>query len=84
MMGPSFGGRIASISGVPGDLRTWYLGAATGGVWKSTDDGNTFSPVFDKQDAMAIGALAVSQSEPNTVWAGTGEAWAIRDVDVER
>ena len=82
MMGPSFGGRVASISGVPGDLRTWYLGAASGGVWKSTDDGNTFSPVFDKQDAMAIGALAVSQSEPNTVWAGTGEAWAIRDVDV--
>ncbi len=82
LMGPSFGGRIASIAGVPGDLRTWYLGAATGGVWKSTDDGNTYSPVFDKQDAMAIGALAVSQSEPNTVWAGTGEAWAIRDVDV--
>jgi len=82
MMGPSFGGRIASIAGVAGDQRVWYLGAASGGVWKSTDDGNTFSPVFDKQTAMAIGSLAVSQSDPNIVWAGTGEAWAIRDADV--
>ena len=82
LMGPSFGGRVASISGVAGDVRIWYVGAASGGVWKSTDDGNTFSPVFDKQTAQAIGALAVSQSDPNQVWAGTGEAWAIRDADV--
>jgi photosystem II stability/assembly factor-like uncharacterized protein len=82
MMGPAFGGRIAAIAGVAGDVRTWYLGAASGGVWKSTDDGNTFTPIFDKQSAMAIGALAVSESDPNIVWAGTGEAWAIRDVDV--
>ncbi len=82
LLGPSFGGRIAAIAGVAGDNRTWYLGAASGGVWKSTDDGNTFSPIFDKQSAMAIGALAVSQSDPNIVWAGTGEAWAIRDADV--
>ncbi|MGH7654253.1 MAG: VPS10 domain-containing protein [Gemmatimonadaceae bacterium] len=82
LLGPSFGGRIASISGVAGDNRIWYLGAASGGVWKSTDDGNTFSPIFDKEDAQAIGALAVSQSDPNIVWAGTGEAWAIRDADV--
>jgi photosystem II stability/assembly factor-like uncharacterized protein len=82
LVGPSFGGRIAAISGVPGDLRVWYLGAASGGVWKSTDDGNTFLPVFDKQSAMAIGALAVAPSDPNQVWAGTGEAWAIRDADV--
>ncbi len=82
MMGPAFGGRIAAIAGVAGDTRTWYLGAASGGVWKSTDDGNTFTPIFDKQSAMAIGALAVSESDPNIVWAGTGEAWAIRDVDV--
>ncbi len=82
LLGPSFGGRVAAIAGVPGDLRVWYVGAASGGVWKSTDEGNTFAPVFDKQTAMAIGALAVAPSDPNQVWAGTGEAWAIRDADV--
>ena len=82
MMGPSSGGRVASIAGVAGDLRTWYLGSASGGVWKSVDEGNTFVPVFDKMSAQAIGALAVSTSDPNIVWAGTGEAWAIRDSDM--
>lgn len=82
MMGPSSGGRVAAIAGVAGDTRTWYLGSASGGVWKSTDYGNTFVPVFDGQSAQAIGALATSASQPNIVWAGTGEAWAIRDADV--
>jgi photosystem II stability/assembly factor-like uncharacterized protein len=81
-MGPAVGGRIAAISGVPGDARIWYVGNASGGVWKSTDSGSTFVPVFDKQPVQAIGALAVSSSEPSQVWAGTGEAWAIRDADV--
>jgi len=82
LLGPSSGGRVAAIAGVPGDVRTWYLGAASGGVWKSVDEGNTFVPVFDKQSAQAIGALAVAPSDPSQVWAGTGEAWAIRDADV--
>jgi photosystem II stability/assembly factor-like uncharacterized protein len=81
-LGPASGGRFASIAGVAGDPKIWYLGAASGGVWKSTDSGSTFLPVFDKQDVQAIGSLATSQSEPNTVWAGTGEGWAIRDADV--
>jgi len=81
-LGPASGGRFASIAGVVGDLKTWYLGAASGGIWKSSDSGSTFLPVFDKQSVQAIGALATSQSDPNTVWAGTGEAWAIRDADV--
>src|SRR5437016_5462439 len=81
-MGPSVGNRIASVAGVPGDPKTYYAGAASGGVWKSTDGGATFAAIFDTQQVMAIGALAVAASDPNTVWAGSGEAWAIRDVDV--
>ncbi len=81
-VGPSSGGRIASISGVPGDTAVWYLGSASGGVWKSIDGGHSFGPVFDNQPVQAIGALAVAQSDHDVVWAGTGEAWAIRDADV--
>lgn len=82
MMGPAEGGRIASISGVPGDPKIWYVGAASGGVWKSIDSGATFLPVSDSMPVQAIGALAVAPSKPSIVWAGTGEAWAIRDADL--
>jgi photosystem II stability/assembly factor-like uncharacterized protein len=82
MMGPAAGGRVAAIAGVPGDARTWYIGNASGGVWKSSDSGATFHPVFDKEPVQAIGALAVAPSDPKQVWAGTGEAWAIRDADI--
>jgi photosystem II stability/assembly factor-like uncharacterized protein len=81
-VGPKVGNRIASGAGVPGDPTTYYAGAASGGVWKSTDGGNNWSPIFDKQTAAAIGALAVAPSDPSTVWAGTGEAWVIRESDV--
>ncbi len=81
-VGPASGGRIASISGVPGDTAVWYLGSASGGVWKSIDGGHSFGPVFDNEPVQAIGALAVAPSDHDVVWAGTGEAWAIRDADV--
>src|SRR6478735_4514387 len=81
-MGPPTGGRIASVVGVPGDPTTYYLGNASGGVWKSTDSGATFVPVFDDMPVQAIGALALSASDPNQVWAGTGEGWVIRPSDV--
>ncbi|HEY3934803.1 MAG TPA: hypothetical protein VGL65_09320 [Gemmatimonadales bacterium] len=81
-VGPENGGRIASVAGVPGDTSTYYFGAATGGVWKTTDGARTFTPVFDNEPVQSIGALAVAQSNPRIVWAGTGEAWAIRDADV--
>src|SRR5256885_10317758 len=81
-VGPRVGNRIASAAGVPGDPSTYYAGAASGGVWKSTDGGNAWEPIFDKQPAAAIGAIAVASSDPSTVWVGTGEAWAIRDSDV--
>ncbi len=82
MMGPAEGGRISAITGVPGDARVWYLGAASGGIWKSVDSGATFRPVSDSMPVQAIGALAIAPSKPSIVWAGTGEGWAIRDADL--
>ncbi|HKW66700.1 MAG TPA: hypothetical protein VJP04_05390, partial [Terriglobales bacterium] len=81
-VGPAIGNRVASIAGVSGDPSTYYAGAASGGVWKSSDGGNRWDPVFDKEPVAAIGALAVAASDHSIVWAGTGEAWAIRDTDV--
>ena len=81
-VGPKVGNRIAAVAGVAGDPSVYYAGAASGGVWKSSDGGNRWTPVFDKQSAAAIGAVAVAPSQPSTVWAGTGEAWVIRDNDV--
>jgi len=81
-MGPAVGNRISAVVGVPGDPQVYYAGAASGGVWKSTDGGASFEPIFDDMPVAAIGALAIAPSDPNIVWAGTGEAWAIRDVDM--
>src|SRR5580698_253997 len=81
-VGPLAGNRVASVAAVPGDVNTYYAGAASGGIFKSVDGGFGWTPIFDGQPVAAIGALAVSPSNPNIVWAGTGEAWAIRDVDV--
>src|SRR6185312_8150114 len=80
-MGPPAGGRVASVAGIPGDYSTYYLGSASGGLWKSTDGGHTFKPIFDKQDTSAIGAIAVAQADHDTVWVGTGEPWTIRPSD---
>jgi hypothetical protein len=81
-MGASVGNRIAAVAGVPSDPNIYYAGAASGGVWKSTDGGATFAPIFDGMRVAAIGALAVAPTDPKIVWAGTGEAWAIRPSDV--
>jgi photosystem II stability/assembly factor-like uncharacterized protein len=81
-VGPVVGNRVASIAGVPGDPSIYYAGAASGGVWKTTDGGGHWAPVSDALPVAAIGALAVTASDPSIVWAGTGEAWAIRDSDV--
>ncbi len=81
-LGPEPAGRISAVAGSPGDTTTYYMGAASGGIWKTTDAARTFTPIFDGQPVQAIGSLAVAPSNPRIVWAGTGEAWAIRDSDV--
>jgi photosystem II stability/assembly factor-like uncharacterized protein len=81
-VGPAVGNRVASIAGVAGDPSTYYAGAASGGVWKTTDGGTRWTPVSDSLPVAAIGALAVAPGDASVVWAGTGEAWAIRDSDV--
>ncbi|MBM3750315.1 MAG: hypothetical protein FJW21_03915 [Acidimicrobiia bacterium] len=81
-VGPTNAGRIAAAAGVVGKPGVYFAGAASGGVWKTTDGGATWKPTFDNETSQAIGALAIAQSNPNVVWAGTGEAWAVRDMDM--
>ncbi len=69
-------GRVAAIAAVKEDGRlTVYVGAASGGVWKSINGGTTFKPVFDKESAQSIGAVTIDPQAPKTIWVGTGEAW---------
>jgi len=69
------GNRVATVAGVPGDFNTYYVGAASGGIWKTVDAGIHWTPIFDDKDVSSIGALAVAPSNPGIVWAGTGEPW---------
>jgi photosystem II stability/assembly factor-like uncharacterized protein len=71
-IGPE-GNRITTVAGVPGDPAVYYAGAASGGIFKSVDGGVHWQPIFDDQPVSSIGALAVASSDPNVVWAGTGE-----------
>jgi photosystem II stability/assembly factor-like uncharacterized protein len=69
-------GRVAAIAAVKESGRlTVYVGAASGGVWKSINGGTTFKPVFDKEAVQSIGAIAIDPQAPKTIWVGTGEAW---------
>jgi photosystem II stability/assembly factor-like uncharacterized protein len=78
-VGPMRGNRASAVAGVPGDPNVYYVGAASGGVWKSTDGGFRWRPIFDKEPVQSIGALAVSPSRHSVVWVGTGESWVIRN-----
>ncbi|HKB99961.1 MAG TPA: hypothetical protein VKD23_14370, partial [Terriglobales bacterium] len=73
LIGPFRGGRVVAVAGVPGDSTTFYFGAVNGGIWKTTDAGVVWSPIFDGQPVGSIGALAVAPSDPKTIYAGTGE-----------
>ena len=81
-IGPAItSGRIAAIEGVTSDPRILYVGAAGGGVWKSINAGISFKPIFDKY-TQSIGAIAVDQAHPDTVWVGTGEPWVRNSTSV--
>src|ERR1700730_3573948 len=70
-------GRISAIVGAkdPSGRTIFYIGAASGGVWKSEDGGARYKPVFDDQPVQSIGSLALDPSHPSTLWVGTGEVW---------
>ncbi|MGB6235255.1 MAG: hypothetical protein WBF46_17420 [Candidatus Acidiferrales bacterium] len=76
-VGP-MGNRADAIVGEPGNPNVVYIGAAAGGIFKTTDGGIDWTPIFDKQDVAAIGSLAIAPSAHNVVWAGTGEPFLIR------
>jgi photosystem II stability/assembly factor-like uncharacterized protein len=72
-IGPFRGGRTVAISGVAHQPNVFYMAAVDGGVWKTTDFGNTWTPIFDDQPTGSVGALAVSESDPNVIYVGSGE-----------
>ena len=74
LVGPFRGGRALTAVGVPSQPNTYYFGAVSGGVWKTTDGGITWEPIFDKQNISSIGSIAVADSDPNVIYVGTGEA----------
>src|SRR2546423_15391523 len=74
MIGPFRGGRVNGVTGVPGQPNHFYMGSVGGGVWKTTNAGRTWLPIFDSQPIASIGAIAVAPSRPDTVYVGTGEA----------
>jgi len=67
-------GRIVDFAVVEQEPYTFYVAAANGGLWKTTNNGTTFFPIFDHESVIAIGDIAVAPSDPNIVWVGTGEA----------
>jgi photosystem II stability/assembly factor-like uncharacterized protein len=73
LIGPFRGGRVVAVAGVPGEPATFYFGAVNGGIWKTTDAGTVWTPIFDNQPTASIGALAIAPSDPKVIYAGTGE-----------
>ncbi len=74
-IGPAImGGRIADVEGVPGDPNVVYVASASGGLWKTTNGGVTWKPIFERQGTFSIGDIALAPSNPEVIWVGTGES----------
>src|SRR5260370_14978638 len=73
-IGPYRGGRVLAVTGIPGSPFTYYFGAVAGGVWRTNDGGVSWQPISDKSVISSIGAIAVSESNPNVIYVGTGES----------
>jgi len=76
------GNRIIAAASIPGDPNVYYVGAASGGIFKSTDGGIHWDPIFDHEDVSSVGSLAITPSDPNIVWAGTGETFIRSHISV--
>ncbi|MGB6362458.1 MAG: sialidase, partial [Thermoanaerobaculia bacterium] len=76
------GNRVPAVAGVPGDPAVYYAGAASGGIFKTTDGGAHWRPVFDDHPVSSIGSLAVAPTDPNIVWAGTGETFLRANISI--
>src|SRR5436305_15326344 len=81
-IGPFRGGRTVAATGVPGQPNLFYIGVNNGGVWRSTDYGRTWTPLFDGQATGSIGALAVASSDPTVIYVGSGEGLQRPDLSV--
>src|SRR2546430_11553639 len=77
-------GRISAIAGTkePSGKITLFVGAASGGIWKSDDGGTRFRPVFDEQSVQSIGAIAIDPKNSRNIWVGSGESWTRNSVSI--
>jgi len=80
LVGPFNGARVLAVSGIPGDSKDFYFGSVDGGVWKTTNAGQSWAPLFDSQDVQSIGAIEVAPSDPNVIYVGTGEGCLRNDI----
>ena len=76
------GNGVISVAGIPGNPDIYYVGAASGGIFKTTDGGTNWQPIFDGQEVSSVGSLAVAPSDPNIIWAGTGETFIRSHISV--